>query len=48
MEFESGTETSMRIPRQDTSVVVETDSNTAKPMAAQPLAVAPIQTKPQP
>jgi general secretion pathway protein D len=48
MEFESGTETSMRIPHQDTSVVVETDSNAAKPMAAQPLAVAPIQTKPQP
>ncbi|WP_408733500.1 secretin N-terminal domain-containing protein [Pseudomonas sp. LS1212] len=48
MEFPSGTETSMRIPSQDRAVVGETDSDVAKPMAAQPLAVAPIQTKPAP
>ncbi|WP_425500251.1 secretin N-terminal domain-containing protein [Pseudomonas akapageensis] len=51
MEFSSGTETSMRIPMQEPAVVEGSDDAkdaVAKPMAAQPLAVAPIQTKPQP
>ena len=51
MEFSSGTETSMRIPLQDHTVVVEGSDDSAGSVArpmAQPVAVAPIQTKTRP